>query len=84
MNETISINKEPFSFVIALNGFNIPFLVVWRFKVYAPAVINITPAVPDLSGSSPNIKKEVKIRNTGVKARKGIDKERGDSFNALI
>jgi len=36
-------------------------------------VINITPAAPDLSGSSPKIKKDVNIKKTGVKARKGIE-----------
>lgn len=47
-------------------------------------MINPIPNVPDRSGFSPKMIKEVTIRKRGVKDRKGTVMERGDTFNALI
>jgi hypothetical protein len=40
------------------------------------------PSIPQRLGFSPKISQPVKIRKTGVKERKGRDKDKGDFFKA--
>lgn len=47
-------------------------------------VIRRMPIVPDISGVSPSMRKEVRMRNRGVKARNGMVSERGEALRALI
>lgn len=54
------------------------------FNVYAPTAIRRMPIVPDISGVSPSMRKEVRMRNRGVKARNGMVSERGEALRALI
>ncbi len=54
------------------------------FNVYAPTAIRKIPIVPDISGVSPSMRKEVRMRNRGVKARNGMVSERGEALRALI
>lgn len=53
------------------------------FNVYAPTAIRRMPIVPDISGVSPSMRKEVRMRNRGVKARNGMVSERGEVLRAL-
>ncbi len=81
---TISIRNDPFSLKMALKGSQNPFLIESIFNVYAPMVISRIPIVPEISGSSPSMMNEVRIRNRGVKARNGMVRERGEILIALI
>ena len=69
---------------MALKGSQNPFLIESIFNVYTPMVISRIPIVPEISGISPSIMNEVRIRNRGVKARKGMVRERGEILIALI
>ena len=69
---------------MAFKGSKYPFLIESIFSVYAPMVISRIPIVPEISGISPSMMNEVRIRNRGVKARKGMVRERGEILIALI
>lgn len=69
---------------MALIGFQNPFFIEWIFKVYPPTVMRMIPIVPDISGTSLNIRNDVRMRKRGVKARKGMVNERGEALIALM
>jgi hypothetical protein len=78
------MRRVPFSFHIAKNGSKIPFLIEVTLTRYAPVATSNIPNKPFISGTSPRIIKLVIIKNTGVRAKKGIVIERADIFIALI
>ena len=69
---------------MALNGSNMPFLVVVTLSRYAPVAVNSIPTIPYLSTFSPNIRYEVNIIKTGVNARNGKVSDKGDLLIAFI
>ena len=46
--------------------------------------MRIIPAAPSFETRSPRMRYDIKIKNTGVNARKGIVRLRGEDFNAFV
>ena len=83
-NATINISHDPFSLEKALSGARKLHLPGSMLRVYPPRQITTIPIIPQLLGISFKNKLPVPIINTGVKARKGTVKERGETLIAFI
>ena len=74
----------PRSLKMAMRGTKTPSLVLERFRQYALTIIKIIPQNPPALISSPRIIRPVRIMNSGVKAKKGTVKDKGDTLSAFM
>ena len=84
MKDTSNIRRDPGSLKIAMRGSRSPYLVLERFRKYAPAIIKIIPQKPPGLIFSPKMIHPVKIMNPGVKAKNGTVKDKGETLRAFM
>jgi hypothetical protein len=84
INEMRSIILEPGSFMMAFKGAKKPDLTCDRFRQYDPITIREMPSIPQGLSFSPSKILPVRIIKTGVNARKGSVRERGEIFMAFM